>query len=73
MILNKRELVELLEEVTQLIRDDDSFEGNISYTCMKEWLKPETFEVSGAFRHGNSMGQGGCSIIPSDEAEDFIG
>lgn len=67
MIISKRELIELLEEVTQLIRDDDSFEGNISYTCMKEGVEPGMFEVSGAFRHGNSMGQGGCSILPEME------
>lgn len=40
MILDKRGLVELLEELAQLIKDDDSFEGNISYTCMKEGLPP---------------------------------
>lgn len=67
MILSKRQLVELLEEITQLIRDDDSFEGNISYTCMKEGLEPDQFSVTGAFRHGNSMGQGGCDILPEEE------
>ena len=67
MILSKRQLVELLEEITQLIRDDDSFEGNISYTCMKENMEPDQFDVTGAFRHGNSMGQGGSAILPETE------
>ena len=66
MILDKRGLVELLEEIAQLIRDDDSFEGNISYTCMKEGLPDRHFEVVGGFRHGNSMGQGGFALLPEE-------
>lgn len=63
MKMSKRELVELLEDMTQLIRDDDSFEGNISYTCMKDGLCGDQFFVTGAFRHGNTQGQGGMAII----------
>lgn len=71
MIRSKQELIKLLEEITQLVRDDDSFEGNITYTCMSEELEPGTYEVHGAFRHGNSVGQGGCAIIPFVDAKEF--
>ncbi len=67
MIITKRELTELLEEISQLVKDDDSFEGTITYTCMKEGLELDQFEVTGFFRHGNSQGQGGCSILPGEE------
>lgn len=69
MILDKRGLVELLEELAQLVKDDDSFEGNISYTCMKEGLPAGHYEVVGSFRHGNSMGQGGIALLPETEEE----
>ena len=67
MILDKRGLVELLEELSQLVNDDDSFEGNISYNCMKEGLPPGHYDVVGGFRHGNSMGQGGFALLPEME------
>lgn len=70
MILDKRALIELLEEITQLIRDNDSFEGNISYTCMKEGLPARHFEVEGGFRYGNSMGQGGMAMLPPSKEND---
>ncbi len=66
MILDKRGLVELLEEMAQLIRDDDSFEGNISYTCLEEGVPAGHFKVVGGFRHGNSMGQGGVALLPEE-------
>ena len=67
MIVRKREFVELLEELAELIRNNDSFEGNISYTCMKEGLPEGCFDLEGGFRYGNSMGQGGMAIFPPSE------
>ena len=67
MILDKRGLVELLEELSELVKNDDSFEGNISYTCMHEGLSSDQFKVTGAFRHGNSMGQGSVAILPDED------
>lgn len=72
MKLTKQELVELLEEMVQLIKDDDSFEGNFSYTCMIPGLEDGKFEVSGAFRHGNSNGQGGMAILPAGIPEELF-
>lgn len=67
MILDKRGLVELLEEMAQLVKDNDSFEGNIHYTCMEEGIPAGHYKVVGAFRHGNSMGQGGMAILADED------
>ena len=67
MILDKRGLVELLEELSQLVKDDDSFEGNISYSLEGHGPDGPHFKVVGAFRHGNSMGQGGMAILPDED------
>lgn len=60
----KADLLILLDQVRELIERDDSFEG------MVNWLMPEPddptgtdFRVEARYRHGNSMGQGGFSII----------
>ncbi len=70
MIMSKDDLIAAVKDILARIEANDSFEGNISYTCMKEGLPPRHFDVAGAWRHGNSMGQGGVSMIPESEEKE---
>jgi hypothetical protein len=72
--IDREALAHLLEEMAQVIREGDSFEGNFEYT-MPEQL-PEDFKnrdrwpsedaefwVRGVYRIGNINGQGGVRMI----------
>jgi hypothetical protein len=63
MKINKSDLIERLKQTILDLENDDSFEGRLSYTCMVDGLGKDEFEVEWYLRHGNSMGQGGCSIL----------
>jgi hypothetical protein len=56
----KEDLLAILESIAAHVREDDSFEGRISYTCMAEGLARGEFEVEAFYRIGNSEGQGGA-------------
>jgi len=58
-ILTKENLMNVLGDIRKSIENNDSFEGNISYTRMTPGLKRDEFDVQGMFRVGNSQGQGG--------------
>ena len=67
-----KQLIETLSEISKAIQDGDSFEGHISYSCLEEHLERDEWEVSGAYRIGNNMGQGGMRVMePSEEAINF--
>ncbi len=61
--LTKDELLDTLRGIIALIQADDSFEGNLTYSCLEEGLGRGEFAVTAAFRTGNSMGQGGMRLI----------
>lgn len=68
--MNRADLAALLQDIQASVAAGDSFEGNFEYTMPD----PEDFEsdkipedtwaiVRGAYRIGNSMGQGGLRFI----------
>jgi hypothetical protein len=63
---SKEQLIDLLERTARALREDDSFEGRISFTCMTDIvdLGKDEFEVDAFVRVGNSLGQGGAICIP---------
>lgn len=63
MILTKFQLADVLRDMANSIESRDSMEGDLSYTVMYDWLENGDFEVTGAYRIGNSEGQGGMRIF----------
>lgn len=57
-VVSKSGLLDLLEHIANLIVEDDSFGGTITYDALDPKLKPGEFHVTARFRHGNSQGQG---------------
>lgn len=60
--LSKDDLIATLKDIIGLIEADDSMEGSFEYTFGEECERGE-FMVRAAFRTGNSMGQGGITLI----------
>jgi hypothetical protein len=74
MKMSKEQLIEVLEDMIDVIKADDSFEGSIQYTVMDDDLGPGEFEVGAFYRVGNSIGQGGAVVIqgkPEPGLEDW--
>lgn len=69
MKIHKSELIERLKQTILDLENDDSFEGTLTYTCMVEGLERGEFECQWYLRHGNSEGQGGCSILQPTSKE----
>lgn len=63
MKLTTQQLLTILEDISQCIKEEDSYEGSIQYTCITEGLKRDEWEVKGAYRIGNFAGQGGMRIL----------
>lgn len=61
--LQQSELATLLRAMARLVEAGDSFEGNLSYSCMDDGLAPGEFAVRAQFRTGNSEGQGGMVVV----------
>lgn len=57
-VVSKEELLDLLRHITLCVEADDSFEGMITWSATREG-----FEVSGAYRFGNSEGQGSVRLL----------
>lgn len=57
------DLAATLRDIAARVEAGDSFEGNISYTCMDEECGPDEFLIEGAYRVGNSEGQGGMRLL----------
>lgn len=64
--LTTAELTDLLRHMADSVEAHDSFSGDISYDCMTDECKPGEFLVKGAYRVGNSEGQGGMILIEGD-------
>jgi hypothetical protein len=69
-LLNKQQLLAVLQSITQSVVANDSFEGSLHYTCMVEGCASGEFMVSASWRVGNSLGQGGCNIVGDEERDE---
>jgi len=58
--ISAEDLANLLKEIAGFIEQGDSAEGYIMYTYSNE---PNIMEVSGSYRIGNKLGQGGVILI----------
>lgn len=63
MKVNKAQLLMLLADITRTVEADDSFEGSIGWIAINR----DNFAVYGAYRVGNSQGQGGMVLLGSEE------
>lgn len=66
--MTRDQLVQVLEDMLDVVRDGDSFEGSIEYLMPEpeDFDKGVEFRVMAAYRVGNSMGQGGMRLIRGD-------
>lgn len=60
--LTRRELLSHLQQIIHGVETGDTLEGNISWS-LPEDDDPDGWDVVGAYRAGNTMGQGGMVII----------
>lgn len=62
--MGQNDLLEVLDDIRSHVAAGDSFEGSIEYSIPEdENAPPRTFDVRGAYRIGNSMGQGGMRLV----------
>lgn len=72
--MSRQQLAALLDDISARVKAGDSFEGYLNYTMpMDDWpegQKPENwpsddcdFWVHGAYRIGNTQGQGGLRLL----------
>jgi hypothetical protein len=61
--MNETDLLQLLDWTRELINHGDSMEGSITYGWSDE---PGMYDVHAFLRTGNSMGQGGVTLIQGD-------
>ena len=50
VVMSKRELADLLEDLAEKVRYDDSFTGSIRYSAMDPQLEPGTYQVDGKYQ-----------------------
>jgi len=62
--MDKAELLQFLAWTRELIEHDDSMEGSVTYGCSDE---PGQYDVHAFLRTGNSMGQGGVTLLQAPE------
>ena len=61
--MTKEDLAALLRKLADGVEAGDSFEGNLSYTCMVPDCPAGQFDVWALVRTGNASGQGGMLIL----------
>lgn len=61
--LTTSELVSLLRHMAASVEAGDSFSGFLEYDCMTDQCQLGEYLVKGAYRVGNSKGQGGMNLI----------
>ncbi len=66
MRLKTSELVAVFRELAALVAAGDSFEGSLEYHI----AGPDTYEVSGSYRFGNSDGQGAVRLLQPTPGEE---
>lgn len=57
------QLLDVLDDIRERVSAGDSFEGSIEYLMPDEDDPADGFRVQGAYRVGNSQGQGGMRMI----------
>ena len=67
-VLTKAEHAATVRSIACSVEEGDSFEGSFEYHLEK----PDTFSVTGAWRVGNTEGQGGMHMLgtPEESAEE---
>jgi hypothetical protein len=66
--MDSQTLASELRRLADIIEDNDSFEGRVSYTCLEEGLKPGEYKVDMFYRYGNRAGQGFVRMtLPREE------
>jgi len=71
----KQQLLDILEGISNLIRNNDSFAGTLTYSPAKDCWRDsgavisewDGFEVSALIRTNNSEGQGGAFVLLRDK------
>ena len=62
--VSKNRLIEILEDILQHVKDDDSTEGFLNYLAPELDDGPEVYaRVEARYRVGNRDGQGGMKMI----------
>lgn len=56
-------LANTLRDMAAKVELGDSWEGSIEYSCLGIELETDEFEIQGAYRVGNSNGQGGMRVL----------
>lgn len=72
VLLEHSELVEILQDVLDRVKDGDSLEGNITW-ALPEDLAEECrgkFDVIAVYRISNTMGQGGMRMICTEPGQE---
>lgn len=70
--LTRRELLTHLRDIVQGVDTGDTLEGNISWG-LPEDDDPDGWDVMGAYRVGNLMGQGGMVLIGEPGVHQMFG
>ena len=66
MKMTTEQLAATLSDIAQRVKEGDSFEGNLIYSCMEPELETGMWEVGGGYRVGNSEGQGGFRLLSGE-------
>lgn len=67
MQVSRAELVLILEDILQRVKEGDSFEGNFEYRIPDPWPEADLsrdyeYDLKAVYRIGNTGGQGGMRI-----------
>lgn len=66
--MSRDDLVAILDDIRERVATGDSFEGNLQY-LISDGDHP--FDVAGAYRTGNRMGQDGMTLIGIPVRDEF--
>lgn len=63
MKLTKEQLIAELNNIILCLENSDTYQGNLNYDAFDDSCGKDEFIVTGAYRFGNSEGQGFMKII----------
>ena len=72
-ILSKEELISVFEWIIERLKENDSFEGSLTYTI--DTADVSKFNLTAFIRYNNTMGQGMYRMIgkqPKEEKEEAV-
>lgn len=64
--MSREELLALLDDLRERVAKGDSLEGHIQY-LLADIDAEHPYDVAAMYRVGNSMGQGGCVLVGTQE------